>query len=75
MKKQVRLGFLALALAATFGLSSMTDREAAAIPCRSVCDASFDSCLEGFLYPECQGEFWCCINATSFCYNHSSPDC
>jgi hypothetical protein len=75
MKKQVRLGFLALALTATFGLSSLADRDAAAIPCRSTCDLYFENCLSGDFNPECQGDTWCCLNVTSFCYNHSSPDC
>ena len=75
MKKQVRFGFLALALAVTFGSSSLVDRDATAAMCWSVCVLTLENCYEGITYPECQGDGTCCLNATSACFNHATGDC
>ena len=75
MRRNLRFGFLALALLVTFGLSGPSDRDAAALVCRSTCNSLLQGCLTGFLYPLCHGDPICCANVTASCFHNSNPNC
>lgn len=77
MKKQtrMRLCFASLVLAASLGFTGLTEQGAVAAPCCSSCDARFNACLQGILYPECGGDYSCCDAKTDSCYRFCSFSC
>ena len=73
MRKQTRirlcLALFMLAVAAGIvGLPSAP--EAVARPCCQECDANFFACTSDTANGPCYGDFTCCHNQSSFCYNH-----
>jgi hypothetical protein len=71
--KKMRLVLLLVALASTFGL---TTRRAYALcsggqtlDCENVCEPRQENCQAGLNHPECGGDYTCCHNALSACWN------
>jgi hypothetical protein len=77
MKRQtlVRLCLALFVFAATLGIVGMADQNANAMPCCSDCDARYENCLAGFLYPECGGDEGCCGAKVASCWLHCSMNC
>jgi len=79
MSRQTRVrlfSVLVLLMALAAVLATPTDQQAAsAIPCCSSCDVTYESCLEGFQYPSCGGDPWCCNASVANCRNWCNPDC
>jgi hypothetical protein len=78
MKTQtkVRLGFAALVLAASLGITGLSPRDAFALPCcEDGCLTTYDSCCVGWAYPECNGDLQCCKEKLSTCFNHCNSAC
>jgi hypothetical protein len=78
MKTQtkVRLGFVALVLAASLGFTGLSPRDAFALPCcEQGCLATYDSCCVGWAYPECGGNLECCASKVRPCLSNCNSSC
>lgn len=73
MTKSTRIRlFLALfVLAVTAGVMGFASApEALAIPCCQECQAQVSACANAPGSSPCFGDFFCCLNQSSFCFNH-----
>ena len=67
---RVRLCLALFVLAVIAGVVGVTSApEAYAIPCCQTCDAQVAACRNDPANP-CAGNYFCCLNQSSFCYNH-----
>jgi hypothetical protein len=75
MKKQtrMRLGLMLLVLTLVLGITSFADRNAEAYYCTSYgncenCANIEQACMDGYVYPDCGGDYNCCSSRTSGCW-------
>ena len=69
-RTKARLGLALFVLAVIAGVVGVPAApEALAIVCCQECDAQVAACRNDPANP-CAGNFFCCFNQSSFCYNH-----